>query len=775
MAESSSENNFRDFFKNNADFLFILDMDANIIETNNAVHDILGYSEDDLIGKNVLLVHPPEFREEAAEVVRQMLAGEKSFCPIPLLTKDNEYMPVETRVFPGIWNSKQALIGVSRNMSEIKLSEEKFFNVFNHCHTLMAISTFDTGIFIDVNQEFLKTLGYTREEIIGTASKDLNLFQDYSQREKALNIFQEDGQLENFEAIIRTKSGDPLNCLFSLVRFKIQTFEYMLTTATNITSLKKAESKIQYFFKQQKLLADISQLLNSTTNLELILGDVLRLIGEHLNVSRVYIFEEINESIARNSYNWSNPGVKLQINGQEISYDLIPSWKEMLIKDGRIFSSHIQDLPNDMYKQLLIQGIRSILVYPLYVQDIFYGFIGFHECVSNKVWAEDEIDLLKTVSNIISNAIERKLVLKKLKDSELRLQLAIDSANEGIWDWNNTTGHVFYNDNWCRMLGYTPNEIAPNISSWEKLIHPDDLPRLKETLENHLDLKTEYYEAVCRLKTKDGNWKWILDHGMVIERNEHNKPLRTVGTHIDITRQKETELKLQESIDTKNKLFSIIAHDLRGPIGNFIPILDMISGDNELDKSTKKSLLDDMKKSTQTTYELLVNLLNWSRCQDNSISLMPSQFVLNKIISNNVELLTPTANQKSITIQVKTNKILSAFADSDSISLVVRNLLSNALKFTPNNGTITISAFDNDRQIEVEIEDNGIGMQKEVTDSLFKVKSFHSTPGTNFEKGSGLGLVLCKEFTERNGGQIRVESTLGKGSKFTFTLPKAHT
>ncbi|MCE5346193.1 MAG: PAS domain-containing protein [Bacteroidales bacterium] len=542
----------------------------------------------------------------------------------------------------------------------------------------------------------------------------------------------------------------------------------------NLKKLKKAESKIEYLLRQQNLLAGISQLLNRPENLEQLLDDVLRLIGEHTNVSRVFLFEDICNAATRNTHKWCNAGIGPHTEDpQSLFYEKIPSWKKILTDEGRIFSNNIEDLPRDLYLVLKAQGVKSILVYPLYVQDAYSGFIGLHECVTGKVLKDDVSDLLKTVSNIISNALEREKFLDKLRDNELILNLAIESANEGLWDWNILTDYFYFSDTCCKILGYEPGELEPNISGLEKIIHPDDLPAIKGILTKLMKGESDSYETKYRVKSKDGKWRWILDHGMVVRIDVNKHPLRAIGTHIDITNRIETEQQLQESIDTKDKLFSIIAHDLRGPVGSFLPALDILTGDQELDEESRKEFLEDLKKSARTTFDLLENLLNWARSQTNTISMNPAQFIVNNVINENVELLSPVANQKSINISVKIKKELSAFADINHITLVIRNLLSNAIKFTHDNGAIEISAYDNDRQIEVKISDNGVGMRKEVAENLFKLKLIKTTPGTGGEKGSGLGLLLCKDFVEKNGGQIHAESILGKGSIFIFTIPKA--
>jgi len=424
-----------------------------------------------------------------------------------------------------------------------------------------------------------------------------------------------------------------------------------------------------------------------------------------------------------------------------------------------------------LYQTLKLEHVKTILVYPLYEQNVFYGSISFQECVSTQLWLKEEIDLLRVVSNIISNALERKRVLTKLEKSETRLKLAIDSAQECLWDLDIKTGLLFLSDIWYKKLGYDADEMKHTFSSWQKLIHPEDLAATLALVHKHFQGETELYEATYRVETKDGKWLWLLDHGMVVEWDADKKPVRAIGTSIDITNQKEIELQLKRALDTQYKLFSIIAHDLRGPIGNTLPIVEILTDCKELNEASRVALLKELNKSAKNTYDLLDNLLNWSRSQTNSISLRPVSFDLNKVIKKNVDLLACCADQKEITISVEMPDAISAYADVDTISSVFRNLISNAIKFTPNEGTISISAFDNGSQIEVEIADNGVGMEKDVVKTLFSSNQFNSTYGTNKEKGSGLGLVLCKDFVERNGGQIRVESTFGEGCKFNFTIP----
>ncbi len=241
-----------------------------------------------------------------------------------------------------------------------------------------------------------------------------------------------------------------------------------------------------------------------------------------------------------------------------------------------------------------------------------------------------------------------------------------------------------------------------------------------------------------------------------------------IATHIRISLQNRELLKLNAQ---KDKLFSIIAHDLRGPIGAFKQSLELITSETLLNESMKNRLLNLLNVSANNTYNLLEDLLNWAKCQIDFVNIEAHKFQLRQPIQENINLLLPLSGQKGITLTAHVDDNCTVFADQASVGLIIRNLMSNAIKFTPAMGTISITATDKGSMVEVSVEDNGVGMEKQLADSLFISNTYFSSAGTNNEKGSGLGLVLVKDFVNLNGGNIRVESVLGEGSKFIFTLP----
>ncbi len=541
-----------------------------------------------------------------------------------------------------------------------------------------------------------------------------------------------------------------------------------------IPPLIDSEEKLKKNLVRQTILADIAQHFLSLDDFDEKISFTLSTIGHHTGVSRVYIFEDSADgSTTSNTHEWCNEGVSAQKDElQGIPYEIIPSWKQILIDQGRVFSTNIQELPEDILAILEPQGIKSILILPLYVENRFFGFVGFDECEREKNWEFDEVELLRTIAGIISNSFERKIVQKKLSDSEIRLKLAIDHTEICLWDWNIQTNELFFNDNWHKMLGYHQDEIAPDIKGWEVLIYHEDKERVMADLNAHLEGKTESYVSIYRIQTKSGDIKWVIDKGRIVEFDSNHQPCRAIGTIIDIDHQKKTEEQLRGLNLTKDKLFSIISHDLRGPIGAIMQIAEMVSEKNALDEENLFMFLKSQKELTQHTFQLLDNLLSWSRYNLEQIQYKPGKISLRAIIDESLLAVRYRADEKGIPINLEISEDIHAFADEEMVKIIVRNLLNNAIKFTQQ-GRIAIAVSEHNDYVKVKVSDTGVGIKNDILEKILSDNEYITTRGTANEAGSGLGLKLCKNFILQNKGQFHIETDAGKGSVFSFTLPKS--
>lgn len=249
-----------------------------------------------------------------------------------------------------------------------------------------------------------------------------------------------------------------------------------------------------------------------------------------------------------------------------------------------------------------------------------------------------------------------------------------------------------------------------------------------------------------------------------------------LALYIENSRHFQNIIDINDSLktlnNTKDKLFSIIGHDLRNPLSNVLGYSNLlIEKRGSLDIEESKRYLDIINLSAKNTFVLLDNLLNWAQTQTEQIKVYSKKIVLSSLIREVIDISNSSAKTKNITLNLIQSDEIVVDSDENMVKTVLRNLISNAIKFTKSGGEINVFTILKQNHIEIIVSDNGVGMNEETCKKLFDINTNITVPGTENEKGSGLGLVLCKEFTEKLGGNIWVESELNKGSDFRFTLP----
>lgn len=237
---------------------------------------------------------------------------------------------------------------------------------------------------------------------------------------------------------------------------------------------------------------------------------------------------------------------------------------------------------------------------------------------------------------------------------------------------------------------------------------------------------------------------------------------------------KENEKQLRELNSTKDKFFSIISHDLKSPFNTLLGFTNLlVENYDSFNDEERKSIIESLNTSSKNTYQLLENLLTWSCSKTGSIEFSPEEIKIKTLIHEIISLSQPAAENKSIALFDKTEADRFVYADKNMLLTVLRNLITNAIKFTEKDGCVIVSANESNKQgfVEISVSDTGIGISNTIIVDLFSIDKNRSTLGTEKEKGTGLGLILCKEFVEKQGGEIWIESEVGKGSKINFTLP----
>ncbi len=263
-----------------------------------------------------------------------------------------------------------------------------------------------------------------------------------------------------------------------------------------------------------------------------------------------------------------------------------------------------------------------------------------------------------------------------------------------------------------------------------------------------------------------------FDVHLIPIKNETNEISAGMAMTQDVTKRKTIEKNLTQLNRDKDKFISIISHDLRSPFSSLLGISETLANNSEeLSQSEIKELASGINNSSKTVFRLLENLLQWSRMKHGTIKFSPGLIFMDKIIREVLVLFHSNLQNKNITIKPVIEEGLFAYADDHMIKLVIRNLLSNAIKFSFKNSSIEIKAFKKENKINFQIKDYGIGMDEKTLQKLFKIDELVSSYGTEHESGSGLGLLLCKEFIEKNNGVLFIESKKGEGSKISFFIP----
>lgn len=568
--------------------------------------------------------------------------------------------------------------------------------------------------------------------------------------------------------------------------------KYFLHKIRNLLALGLRENQPVFEARQVKTLNQISFVLGGINVFLLLLNLILqRYIPLVLNISIVFgislpifLLNANNKNVAAQIYSFfaSNTLILLYacygiLNNRIVNF-------EILILGCGFFGAFIF---NTFWMYLsLIYNLSSYLI-------IAFMKVEFVNVNPDSIFLGSIINSFATT--IFLYGIIRvykkdfKITEQALSQSEDRLNLVLKGTNNGWWDWDWVENNLYYSPLWWNMLGYEVNELEPDPTLWQRIMHPDDRVRIDKEVQDIVNSNIVSYELNFRLQHKNGNYIPVLSKGYIL-RAEDGSILRVSGSNMDLSEQKLTEerlqslvvdisaqkeeiqiqsAKLEELNQFKDKLFSIIAHDIRSPITSLVSTLNSVK-DQALTIQDLYESLPDLTKNTSNILELIDSLFGWARTQLGGAKVYPRIFHLDTIVDNEIDFFSTRAKEKKISLSKSNSSEINVFADKDMISLVIRNLISNAVKFCRSGNKIEISVRNLNDMVEVEVSDTGKGIPNEMLEKLFTT-GVVSTEGTSGEIGTGLGLMLSKEFVEKNGGTLTVKSEVEKGSQFYFTIP----
>ncbi|MSQ48260.1 MAG: response regulator [Deltaproteobacteria bacterium] len=362
---------------------------------------------------------------------------------------------------------------------------------------------------------------------------------------------------------------------------------------------------------------------------------------------------------------------------------------------------------------------------------------------------------------LFREVVERQRAEEALCLSEERWHLALRGTDVGIWDWNITAQTVFFSSRWKEMLGYTDHEIGNTFEEWTSRIHPEDLPSVTQTMQAHFAGTTPFYVAEHRMQCKDGTKKWILARGQAIW-NHNGEAIRMVGSNADVTARKEIERQKEEFV-------SVISHELRTPMTSLRGFTELML-ERQFSAEKQREFLHIMNIEITRLGTLLNDFLDIQRIEAGRQTYHFAAVEVNKVVRESVAVFALNGGTHTFPLEVAEG-LPTVRMDVRRLRQVLSNLLSNAVKFSPDGGVITTGARLHENSILLWVTDQGIGIPPEAISKLFSRFYRVDNTATRNIGGTGLGLALVKEIINAHGGRVWVETQLGQGSTFYFTLP----
>ncbi|HRG45008.1 MAG TPA: PAS domain S-box protein [Leptospiraceae bacterium] len=617
--------------------------------------------------------------------------------------------------------------------TELKVKESKYRTLMEQAVDGIFIANANQK-YVEVNAKACQMLGYSREELLEQHVQDLILPEDLQENQLHYTEILKGNPVLSERRLLR-KDG---TTIFTEINGKILEDGRIQAIVRDITDRKKMEQT----------------LIISEANMRAVLDNSDEAILFIDKERKIQFFNQLAYEQAKLIFNFKI-GIGISI------LDLLSE------KDFKIFE--------DNYN-LAFSGQQCFFEQSFYVDKDMHWFKLQYAPIKNN---------LGEVIGVIFKAEEitkRKKIENESRHSEIKFSTIFERVPVGIALLESSSGRfIQINPKYCEILNLSMDEIRS--LSFLDITHPDDLFEYLDKLHLLIDGKTQLVTMENRYIRKDGSIIWVnlIYVPLELDGNENKYHIAIVS---DITEAKKNYARLIEYTEslkslnaTKDKFFNIIAHDLRNPFAGIIGLSEMMESKLLEDENHRIEEIANFARlinaSSKSAYSLLENLMHWAKAQTGEISYRPQSISVNDIVDSTLQVLIGSAFKKQIVIEKDLEDGIHVFADQSLFSTILRNLIGNAIKFSYFNGRIKLSATRLDDFLEISISDTGTGIKADNLDKLFRIDSKFTKMGTDNEKGTGLGLILCKEFIGKQHGKIHVKSELGKGSTFSFTLPLA--
>ena len=708
---------------------------------NESAENLFGVSKSEIYGKFISKVFP-SITEEYFEILKKELIDNKIWEG-ELNGKEEEEEFYKVRMGIAGEEDNLSIVMLCLSITEqanaekaLRQSEERFRNIVTNTHEY--ICTLDEkGNITYINPYFRSHFDYTENEILSFNFRDL--LEPKYLRENEFKVAAKNlDKMEAVELPLAKKNGEIVYVLasFAAVLGFNNELKYYIAVLTDITEKKQAEND-------------------------------LLLIKTVFEASRDGIAVTVNRKLTH-------------VNKSFIDLTGHSSEDEIL---GRYFIDFVSKHDTKKIESIFDKveaGKKDIDRFEFDLTNIEGDVIGIEGSVARYI-IEDRIYIVSVLRDIS----EEKKQKQKLVKNEERYRSITENINESLWSAEpsgNGLKAVLYTQAIKDITGYSPAEFLGNPFLWFRIIHPSDVEEVVTKLKRiYKDPARTAASLEYRIINSIGNTSWI-ENKLTIDRTPDGKINRIYGLVADISLSKRAEEELKKTAndlrslnETKDRFLSIISHDLRTPFSSILGFTDFLLEENDIPADKQKQYIEMIKSSSNSMLALVNSLLDWTRLQTGRVKFEPQRINARKTIDKSIDMLSGVAMKKSINLFSMLEGDIYVHADDGLLMQVFNNLISNAIKFTNEGGDISVNVFPkiNEQAIEFSVNDNGIGIKEEDQGKLFNIESKYTTPGTSGERGSGLGLSLVHDIIKKHGGDIRLESEYGKGTRIYFSIPIA--
>lgn len=720
-----SEANFRTFFESMTDMLIVCSPEGRILFTNPAVGRTLGYSDGELADMSVVDLHPPDVRREAEDIFAAMLRGEREDCPLPLRCRDGGIVQVETRAWFGRWNGRDCIFGIIKNLSTEREAQQRFERLFRNSPVLMAVTSLPDERFVDVNDDFVRTLGYSADEAIGRTADELDLFVEPEQRMAASQRLSAEGRLTEVELQVRCKDGTVRDGLFSGEVIVNHGKQYFLTVMVDITEHKLTRQKMQESEQRYQQLVEAAGMSVTCFDRDLRITVVN-------NVSAARYLKKPEEMM-----------------GKRIK-ELLPSpWADSI--ETNIANVLRTNRVSEREAELMLPvGRRWFSSRSCPLRDADGQAIGV------TVFAHD--------------ITEQKLAELALKESEHRRMMLLETAMEAIFMHEDGV-LLEANERYFEMFGYAPEEILGKEARSITLT-PESLAAVIENARSGshapiqvIGVRKDGTQFPCEVHGHDAVYK--------------GRKVRIAAVQ-DISERVKAQMELagmQEKMAVTERLAAVgyiganMAHEVNTPLSIMRLTAQMIASDLRKPRTSKPANIDrttTLLREIDRTAEIIRRYREMTRP---ARSLGSTSKELREIPGRVLEVLKAAAAKARLSVRISAEvpglvvKLGSA-EDAEQLFFI---LIENAIQAADGRKLrhLDITGREDGGKIELRFVDDCCGIPPENLGKIFE--PFFSTKSRDI--GTGLGLCIVRRLLQERGGQIRVESKVGEGSTFTVTYP----